>query len=709
MRESLRRLYFACVYIARSKHLSPGIRFAALRLAEEAGKSTRIPKQFRQEIEKRISDFLSRSVAEAWEGFLAITKEECISLIAEARKASLASPKFIITNPEVDPESQKVSTADLLASAVDRQHSNIPQSENVYAAYDMSDSNVRLQAIELRGFRGSPSELSLDFASKGSPVSAIIFGENGVGKSTIVDAIEFALQGRIGRSAYFDSPLTPAIGSLAQDALPWTKASLADGTQECRSLVDGAENLLIASPDSIRPGFRLAPITIKRADILRFLDTESLERGSVLLDYFPADTESLAVRPEEESLRLRSKMADLRIRRSAYAKTLAEIVNVSSSELASMDGLKRYISTNILRGESHATFEKRNGWMEVDRELRLAISNLSQTMGELRRLKKRSESTLQSLNPVVHAPQTRIIREVLKDVGDDVSHAFSELASEHPIDSIDIVYGESGPLSLDIVVRLQNGRNCFPQQLFSEAYRDLLALLFFMSVAKKASERGQARILIIDDVLQSVDAKIRHSLINYMLTAFADWQLIFTVHDRLWCEQLKDLFNAHRHAFVERRILSWNFEAGPQMAQSNADSMTKDLRAIMACGEPRVVGAIAGQLLESICDQLSWRLQLKIARKKGDRYTLGDLWPAVKERLENSRVNALAQKISTHRGMRNLTVHADPLSMGLSTADAQSFAQAIIDLYGHVRCGSCSGWIVGGSRSASCSCGTTTI
>ncbi len=42
--------------------------------------------------------------------------------------------------------------------------------------------------------------------------------------------------------------------------------------------------------------------------------------------------------------------------------------------------------------------------------------------------------------------------------------------------------------------------------------QDLVALLYFLAVLRAAGERGQARVLILDDVLQSVDAGIRVAL-----------------------------------------------------------------------------------------------------------------------------------------------------------------------------------------------------
>ena len=52
----------------------------------------------------------------------------------------------------------------------------------------------RLQKVVMSAFRGVPGELVLDL---GNSQSLVVFGENGTGKSTIADALEWYLTGEI--------------------------------------------------------------------------------------------------------------------------------------------------------------------------------------------------------------------------------------------------------------------------------------------------------------------------------------------------------------------------------------------------------------------------------------------------------------------------------------------------------------------------------
>ena len=58
-------------------------------------------------------------------------------------------------------------------------------------------SDQKIKRIEIEHFRGITNDLSISFDLKGKAESALIFGDNGSGKSSVIDAIEFITQGSI--------------------------------------------------------------------------------------------------------------------------------------------------------------------------------------------------------------------------------------------------------------------------------------------------------------------------------------------------------------------------------------------------------------------------------------------------------------------------------------------------------------------------------
>ncbi|MCH6162617.1 AAA family ATPase [Streptomyces marispadix] len=700
--ESVTKLCFACFFLARSgTYATPEVRRAALELAEKCSAGVRIPRFIRVGLRTRLEE--TKTDSADWLSFLGpgFDAAKVEDILKDAKIMGSRKDLFIL--PDHDRLEDIESAADLLAIAASAQQEQANRL-SLSVAYDRSDSEARIKLVELFGIRGAPGSLKIPFLLKKEPVSSLIFGENGTGKSTIVDAVEFALQGRIGRSTLYDSPVSPALRSFSRDSGNWSMVELSDGTQVRREVVTNAGGAIAADPLTVRPGFRLAPITIRRADLLRFLDTGALSRGTILLDYFPASAETLAIRPDEAAHRLEATLTELRIRRTAYAERLAPLLGVHPADVDGREGFGKVVQKRVYKEQTPHSFQQNGGWERMDPELARVIRNLFQVHSEMRSIKKQIAAKDNLLNPVLHRDQVDLLKVALQGVGDEVTQAFTEICREHPVERIDILFGRSGPLSLDIRVGLIDGRSCFPQQIFSEAYRDLLALLFFTSVAKKAAEHGQARILILDDVLQSVDAGVRQDFVNHLLRNFQDWQLIFTVHDRLWMERLRSLFNVHEHRFVEHQIRSWHSFEGPILQPPGVDVLSKDLLLMLNHGEPDGIVGRAGPLLENLCRELCARFGLMVPYRRDGRHMLADLWSATESSLRNTRLEPQIRNLAADRSLRNLAAHSDPKVLQLSMNEALHFGRAVLDLYSEIRCPNCRRWVNEGKGCGSQSC-----
>jgi hypothetical protein len=258
-------------------------------------------------------------------------------------------------------------------------------------------------------------------------------------------------------------------------------------------------------------------------------------------------------------------------------------------------------------------------------EVRGVIADLRTAQRRLAQIKSKLEKGVQNLNPVAYRSQLSRVVAILRSVGDDLTASFKRIARADHVAAIKVLVAQTGPVSLDIVVDFDNGTSALPQQVFSEGYKDLIALLFFLAVTRKAAEFGQAKVLVLDDALQSVDATIRFRLMAYVLDHFENWQLIITGHDKAWHEQLRMLFTRKGRAFVERKVAGWSFDGGIGVcgSQSEADS----LRDSLSRHDERQTAAATGILLEEIAKELSWRVPISVPRKEGDKYMLGDLWP----------------------------------------------------------------------------------
>lgn len=620
-----------------------------------------------------------------WEKVLTSVHSQTKSLVTPPSKRVAESVRSTV-NLDVARNLSRIASAEQL------------ESELPLPAYDRSESEIKLSSVTVTGFRGSISDISLDLTKNNAPVDVLVWGDNGVGKSTLIDGIEFALQGRIDRSADFNSSLRAKVRNLSVEHAS-ASVRLSDGSLVGRRLVSNQEGRDRATAEPVRPGFRLAPIVIRRADILRFLDTEALSRGTVFFDYFPDPAGELGIRPDEELNMLREEQFSLRVARDELAKEMSSHFPETSRDFSNrdyLDGFLKELLQDVVPNDHQDPVDSLPG------SVRNTISQLSQTQDRLARIKKKLDAGVQKLNPRVYRDQQNRIVPVLQSISEDLTNSFARITQADHVKSINVLVGKSGPVSLDVVIEFKNGTTALPQQTFSEGYRDLIASLFFLAVTKRAGDLGQARVLVLDDALQSVDASIRLDLMDFVLEEFRDWQLIITGHDRSWLNQLRRLYQAHNRRFSERAITRWSFDSGIEFS-NHSETVADDVRDALERGRARPTASATGLLLEQICQELSWRLEISIHRKEGDRYTLGDLWQGVEKRLRKSPLAEEASSVNKRLIIRNLLgAHYNSWAEEIPWSEVETLARAALTIYEKTYCTYCGTWV---GKNGVCKCG----
>lgn len=576
------------------------------------------------------------------------------------------------------------------------------ESNQSLPVYDHSESDLRLVSVTVEGFRGSVSPIAMNLTKNEKPVDLLLWGDNGVGKSTLVDGIEFALQGRIDRSADFNSSLRAKVRNLSVEQASAT-VSLNDGSAVHRSLIRDEDGRDRATREVVRPGFRLAPIVIRRADILRFLDTEAAARGTIFFDYFPDPAGELGARPDEELNMLREERFSLRVARGELAKEMQANYPQASCDFANKSSLDEFVK-ELLQDVDSSSFQ--DPIDALPESVRGLISQLNWTQVRLARIKKKLNAGVESLNPKAYNDQQARIVPVLQAISDDLTKSFARITRAEHVKAIKVLVGKSGPVSLDVVIEFANGTTALPQQAFSEGYRDLIALLFFLAVTKKAGELGQARILVLDDALQSVDASVRLDLMDFVLEDFSEWQLIVTGHDRSWLNQLRRLYQVHQRSFSERVITRWSFDQGIELGDQS-ESIADDVRDGIERGRTRPTASATGLLLEQICQELSWRFEISIHRKEGDRYTLGDLWQGIEKKLRRTSIAEAVKSVHKRLTIRNLLgAHYNSWAEEIPWSEVEQLAKAALKIYESTHCGNCGNWV---GKTGRCRCGNLTL
>lgn len=571
--------------------------------------------------------------------------------------------------------------------------------------YDTRDRSAKLLSVTVAGFRGSTSDTTVSLNRSDKPACVLLWGDNGSGKSTIIDGIEFALQGRIDRSRDFNSSLRPLASNLSSSSHT-ASVALDDGTCVARTLVQDTQGRYRASEDSVRPGFRIAPIVIRRADILRFLDTDTLSRGTIFFDYFPEPSGPLGARPDEHLSILDEERYSLRVLRADLATRLHRLYPGTEFSLMDRSNLDSFVRHTILQ-DARTERDETERWSQLDSSTANLITELRETMTRLRQISRELDRGFENLNPVTYRSQLDRVRPLLNSISSHLTASFIDITGATHVTSVQVMAGRSGPLSLDMIVSFTNGRSAFPQQVFSEAYKDLLALLFFLAASEAAAEHGQAKVLILDDVLQSVDSTVRVAAMRYILTRFRGWQIIVAGHDRSWMEQLRRLFSDNGVPFVERIVMHWTFDNGI-IISGTAWSLVSSLQDAVSRHDLTGIASAAGLLLEQMSHELSWKLGTSVTRKQGDRYTLADLWPGIEKKLRRSPLAHLCSEITLRLPIRNFSgAHYNEWASEISASDLDTFGKDVLHLHDQLYCQKCSDFVTihSGGSIAACKCG----
>ena len=152
--------------------------------------------------------------------------------------------------------------------------------------------------------------------------------------------------------------------------------------------------------------------------------------------------------------------------------------------------------------------------------------------------------------------QVQRLATLVGDLSEPLTQVLVQITGYKHVERLEVVIGRTA-LALELIVHLDNGITARPEQLFSEGVQDLIAILFFMEIAAAAADRGQARVLILDDVIQSVDSSIRVRLLEFIAESFDDWQAPDHLPRQVWREQVRSVLRRAGHQFVEADIRSW--------------------------------------------------------------------------------------------------------------------------------------------------------
>lgn len=312
-----------------------------------------------------------------------------------------------------------------------------------------------------------------------------------------------------------------------------------------------------------------------------------------------------------------------------------------------------------------------------------------------------------------HAVQARraVAQEVLETVCQRANDYYTRIHPSESVTGSRLSVRPAVDRSVDFAA-IFDGVDEHPLLRLSESHLDTLGLAYFLAIRRAEADLWpEFRLLVLDDVLHSVDAEHRQRVVFLLRDEFADHQILQTTHDRIFFQLLRTHMGGG--GFASIALHGWTLNDGPALsdAELDFDRIRAPCRDTTA---PEVLAAAAGRAFECVLRNLTEEMQIAVRARFRSDHTIADLWPPLRAKLSRQRSFAtahpdLANAIEANVWVRNAcgAHHNEPASP-VTPAEATSFAELVERLVNATLCNDCGRFIakqVGGHWT--CACGST--
>ena len=308
------------------------------------------------------------------------------------------------------------------------------------------------------------------------------------------------------------------------------------------------------------------------------------------------------------------------------------------------------------------------------------------------------------------AARDKVLGELYEDIRDRFVNLYLKL---HGIDE-EKFKAKIGPegAGLNFEVDFYGRGTHPPHALHSEGHQDSMGICLYLALAERLTG-GLIDLIILDDVVMSVDADHRRQVCHLLLTSFPRRQFLITTHDKTWANQLKSEGVVSSGGIFE--FYNWNVDTGPQVSYE-VDMWERIEEDIQRNDVPAAAGRLRRgleQFYGMVCDAL----QARVIYKLTGQWDLGDLLPAAmreyrsllkrgkesaqswgeKDRFDmlqelDSIVGSIYARSNAEQWAINASIHYNNWA-NLSAKDFRPVVEAFQDLCGLFVCSNCSGML----------------
>lgn len=288
------------------------------------------------------------------------------------------------------------------------------------------------------------------------------------------------------------------------------------------------------------------------------------------------------------------------------------------------------------------------------------------------------------------------IQEVYDIIGEDIRRFYSTLHPGEPHKNIELIVATGRRASTELRIESFGRKGEDPRALTSEGHLDSLGLCIFLAFVKKFNQ--DCSLIILDDVVTTVDSKHRSHICRLLIEEFQEKQMIVTTHDNLWYEQLHQHQIAYNITgdFHNLVITSWDIRNGPNIRPYKL--RWAKIQEKINSSDKGGAGNEGRQYLEWLLETICETTVTPVPFKKTGRYEIRDLLPSAKKRLLNDllkdddfkrKIEEAFRDLERNIILANILSHNNPLSEVVSIEEVKLFCEAVNNIYNLFLCTNC--------------------
>jgi len=254
-----------------------------------------------------------------------------------------------------------------------------------------------------------------------------------------------------------------------------------------------------------------------------------------------------------------------------------------------------------------------------------------------------------------------------------------------------------------------------PRGFNSEAHLDSLGLCIFLAFVKHFNKNFS--LIILDDVIFSIDATHRNRVSDLIYKEFADYQFLITTHDYIWFEELQSAQRAFKveNNFRNLKIIKWSLNEGPIIDKYKPK--WQEVETKINSGDKEGAARDGRRCLEWLCYEMVVGLRTSPAYLKRDnKYEVGDLYQPFIDRVKKllpefyKDNETIFQQLEKNIIFGNILSHNNPPAGNVSMNEVKDFVDSLLKVYNLFFCPKCSSLVQyhQTARITKCSCGEKT-